>query len=130
MVQTITLMFALSIYLEFGNEYVLKYPLVVKSRVGRPRPYMKLFKKFPNDIFNLTFIKHIPPYFDYLPSLLHLHFYSYLEQINDKHPVVTNLLNQLVTNILFILLFIVFVVKNFDISKVETQKCWVRLIRN
>ena len=125
MVQTITLMFALSIYLEFGNEYVLKYPLVVKSRVGRPRPYLKLFKKFPNDIFNLTFIKHIPP------SLLHLHFYSYLEQINDKHPVVTNLLNQLVTNILFILLFIVFVVKNFDISKeVETQKCWVRLIRN
>ena len=130
MVQTITLMFALSIYLEFGNEYVLKYPLVVKSRVGRPRPYLKL-SNFQMTF--LTFTKYIPPYFDFLPSLLHLHlhFYSYLEQINDKHPVVTNLLNQLVTNILFILLFIVFVVKNFDISKeVETQKCWVRLIRN
>ena len=97
------------------SKYVLKYLLVVKSRVGRPRPYLKLFKKIPMTF--LTFTKYIPPYFDFFPSLLHLHFhfYSYLEQINDKHPVVIN--------IIFILLFLVCVVKNFDISKLETQKC-------
>ena len=97
------------------SKYVLKYLLVVKSRVGRPRPYLKLFKKIPMTF--LTFTKYIPPYFDFFPSLLHLHlhFYSYLEQINDNHPVVIN--------IIFILLFLVCVVKNFDISKLETQKC-------
>ena len=94
------------------SKYVLKYLLVVKSRVGRPRPYLKLFKKIPMTF--LTFTKYIPPYFDFLPSLLHLHlhFYSYLEQINDKHPFVIN--------IIFRLLFYSL---EFDISKVETQKC-------
>ena len=97
------------------SKYVLKYLLVVKSRVGRPRPYLKLFKKIPMTF--LTFTKYIPPYFDLL-LLPHLHL-NFVCEIFKNNLIISHHL---------LIFCVIFVIESIKSQKLEGRKSKMKIM--